>query len=53
METSDPAGHYQLAIAYSRSGRKDAAEREMARQAELTKASGNSQPAADSATSHP
>jgi tetratricopeptide (TPR) repeat protein len=53
METTDPAGHYQLAIAYARTGRKDAAEREMARQAELTKAPGNSQPAADSATSHP
>ena len=51
METSDPAGHYQLAIAYSRTGHKDAAEREMARQAELTKASGKSQPAADSPAS--
>lgn len=32
MQPSDPAGHYQLAIAYSRTGNKTAAEREMALQ---------------------
>jgi tetratricopeptide (TPR) repeat protein len=44
MEDADPAGHYQLAIAYARTGNKQGAQREMARQAELTKA-GNSAPA--------
>jgi predicted Zn-dependent protease len=34
MEPSDPAGHYQLAIAYGRTGRKQDAEREMALQRE-------------------
>jgi tetratricopeptide (TPR) repeat protein len=29
MQPEDPAGHYQLAIAYSRTGNKQAAEREM------------------------
>jgi predicted Zn-dependent protease len=29
MQPEDPAGHYQLAIAYSRTGNKPAAEREM------------------------
>jgi len=29
MEPSDPAGHYQLATAYARSGRKQDAAREM------------------------
>jgi len=33
MEPDDPAGHYQLAIAYSRTGNKDGAAREMALQA--------------------
>ncbi|HLV95273.1 MAG TPA: tetratricopeptide repeat protein [Candidatus Acidoferrales bacterium] len=31
----DAAGHYQLAMAYARTGRRDAAERELARQREL------------------
>jgi tetratricopeptide (TPR) repeat protein len=35
MQPRDPAGHYQLAIAYARTGRKDAAAREMALQREL------------------
>ncbi len=30
LQPEDPAGHYQLAIAYSRTGNKDAATREMA-----------------------
>ncbi|HLW81569.1 MAG TPA: tetratricopeptide repeat protein [Candidatus Acidoferrales bacterium] len=37
MEPSDPAGHYQLAIAYGRTGRKQDAEREMALQRETEK----------------
>ena len=45
MEDGDPAGHYQLAIAYARTGNKDGAQREMARQTELTKASGGASPA--------
>ncbi|MGB6846434.1 MAG: tetratricopeptide repeat protein [Candidatus Acidiferrales bacterium] len=32
MEPEDPAGHYQLSIAYARLGRKEDAAREMARQ---------------------
>lgn len=35
MQPQDPAGHYQLAIAYARSGRKEDASREMAIQREL------------------
>jgi tetratricopeptide (TPR) repeat protein len=35
MRPKDPAGHYQLAIAYARSGRKEDASREMAIQREL------------------
>lgn len=42
LEDADPAGHYQLAIAYARTGNREGAQREMARQTELTKASGNS-----------
>jgi tetratricopeptide (TPR) repeat protein len=37
MEPGDPAGHYQLAIAYGRTGRKQDAEREMALQRETEK----------------
>jgi tetratricopeptide (TPR) repeat protein len=32
MQPSDPAGHYQLAIAYARTGNKDGADRQMALQ---------------------
>lgn len=32
MEPDDPAGHYQLALAYSRTGRKQEADRELALQ---------------------
>jgi Flp pilus assembly protein TadD len=32
MEPADPAGHYQLSIAYARVGRKADAERQMALQ---------------------
>ncbi len=34
LEPPDPAGHYQLAIAYSRTGRKEDADRQMALQRE-------------------
>jgi len=34
MEAADPAGHYQLSIAYAKSGRKEDATREMALQRE-------------------
>lgn len=40
MQPEDPAGHYQLAIAYSRTGNKQAAEREM----ELRKNAGQKTP---------
>ena len=38
MEPSDPAGHYQLAIAYGRTGRSQEASRQMALQQEAEKA---------------
>jgi predicted Zn-dependent protease len=34
MQPDDPAGHYQLATAYARTGRKQDAQREMALQQE-------------------
>lgn len=36
MQPEDPAGHYQLAIAYARTGNKEGAAREMALQAQAT-----------------
>jgi tetratricopeptide (TPR) repeat protein len=36
LQSGNPAGHYQLAIAYSRAGRKDDAKREAALQKETT-----------------
>jgi predicted Zn-dependent protease len=36
MQPGDPAGHYQLATAYARTGRKPEAEREMALQREAS-----------------
>lgn len=41
MVAGDPAGHYQLSIAYSRTGRKNEAEREMAVQQELVRKNPN------------
>ena len=38
MQPDDPAGHYQLATAYSRTGNKAAAERELAVQRRLVEA---------------
>jgi predicted Zn-dependent protease len=45
-EPDDPAGHYQLAIAYARTGHKDEATREMARQHELDAKANASRPPA-------
>ena len=36
LQPGDPAGHYQLATAYARTGRKQDAEREMKLQQEAT-----------------
>lgn len=44
MEPSDPAGHYQLAIAYNRVGRKQDAAREIALQREAEKKASHSTP---------
>jgi|SRR6185437_11166377 predicted Zn-dependent protease len=38
MQPEDPAGHYQLATAYSRTGNKEAAQRELAEQRRLVEA---------------
>jgi tetratricopeptide (TPR) repeat protein len=48
MQPDDPAGHYQLAMAYSRTGNKDGATRELALQ---TKAA-NARAATDTAEGH-
>ena len=40
MEPEDPAGHYQLAMAYAHTGNKEAAAREMALQAQAARAKG-------------
>lgn len=37
MEPADPAGHYQLSLSYSQTGRKDEAAREMAVQQEIAR----------------
>ncbi|HEV7220407.1 MAG TPA: tetratricopeptide repeat protein [Terriglobales bacterium] len=50
MEASDAAGHYQLAIAYSRTGDKQKAQREMALQAEAERR--NPQATPDSVPAH-
>lgn len=47
MEPSDPAGHYQLAIAYARTGRRQEAERQMALQRETAKKAPPSGPSDD------
>lgn len=44
MEPSDPAGHYQLAIAYARSGRQQDAARQMALQQQTDKGKASQQP---------
>jgi tetratricopeptide (TPR) repeat protein len=37
MEPADPAGHYQLSLSYSQTGRKDEAAREMSAQQEMAR----------------
>jgi tetratricopeptide (TPR) repeat protein len=49
MQPLDPAGHYQLAIAYSHSGNQAGAAREMALQSQAAK---NAQSATDNAQGH-
>jgi tetratricopeptide (TPR) repeat protein len=49
MEPDDPAGHYQLALAYSHTGNKEGAAREMALQVEAAKRAKN---ATDNAEGH-
>lgn len=44
MAAGDPAGHYQLAVAYSRTGRKPEATRELSLQQELTKKTAGAPP---------
>lgn len=57
MQPADPAGHYQLAIAYARTGRKDDAQREMALQkqadARIRKSQGQLPPESSGAPSQP
>lgn len=43
IEPSDPAGHYQLAIAYARSGRQQDAARQMALQQQMDKGKASQQ----------
>ena len=49
MQPGDPAGHYQLAMAYSRTGNKEGAAQQVALQ---TKAAANAQPGADTVEGH-
>lgn len=49
MQPEDPAGHYQLALAYSRTGNKEGATREMALQAQ---AASRAKSATDNAEGH-
>lgn len=57
MQPADPAGHYQLAIAYARTGRKEDAQREMALQqqadANIRKSQGQQPTQTSSAPSQP
>ncbi len=46
MAPDDPAAHYQLALAYSRTGRKEDAAREMALQRQLDEKANQQRPAA-------
>jgi tetratricopeptide (TPR) repeat protein len=50
MQPEDPSGHYQLAIAFSRTGNKDGAAREMALQAQ---AASRAKSPGDSTEGHP
>jgi len=48
----DPAGHYQLSIAYARLGRKDDAAREMAIQRQISEKSQGGRPSPDAGIPH-
>jgi predicted Zn-dependent protease len=52
MQPADPAGHYQLALAYARTGDKEGAAREMALQAQAA-ASGHASDTAEGHALHP
>lgn len=49
MQPADPAGHYQLAMAYARTGNKEASARQLALQA---KRANSGQPATDTTEGH-
>ncbi len=49
MQPNDPAGHYQLAMAYSRIGNREGAARELALQNKVAK---NGQSATDTTQGH-
>jgi tetratricopeptide (TPR) repeat protein len=49
---SDPAGHYQLSIAYARTGRKDDAAREMAIQRQISEKSPGGRPSPGAGVPH-
>ncbi len=53
MQPEDPAGHYQLALAYSRTGNKDGATREMALQAQAASRSKTTTDTAEGHSVHP
>jgi predicted Zn-dependent protease len=53
MQPEDPAGHYQLALAYSRTGNKDGATREMALQAQAASHSRTTTDTAEGHSVHP
>lgn len=53
IQPEDPAGHYQLALAYSRTGNKDGATREMALQAQAASHSKSTTDTAEGHSVHP
>jgi len=52
MQPEDPAGHFQLAIAYERTGNKDGAAREIALRDQTAKAQGDKRTGADGRAVH-
>lgn len=50
---SDPTGHYQLAIAYARTGRKSDADRELAIQRQITEKNQGARPSPNGAAPQP
>lgn len=53
MQPEDPAGHYQLAMAYSRTGNKEGATREMALQAQTASRAKSTTDTAEGHSVHP